>query len=275
LISPTAARTTSVSAIGPRQRRAGSDPDRMMRFSALRRIRVARWPSSAMPACTSASGPPRSTSSMTSSCRSIRLWLRRARLRNISPTLRRSAASRPASWTATRCTVLNACASRPISSLEWTAIGGADSLARSTCLPSSSRWTTPGSRPAVPTAAASSRPSGRISDRAVISASATASTNVPASSRLDSSALRSASCLTAALMAMTSSPSRCSTVRRRSCLTVVAANHSGAETASLVTRSPARAASTASSARRTSAPATVCSRSSRCSGVAAFSNWAV
>ena len=50
--------------------------------------------------------------------------------------LMRRTASRPATWTATWCTELNAPARWPISSLERTSMGGADSASRSTCSPS-------------------------------------------------------------------------------------------------------------------------------------------
>ena len=115
-ISPTAVRMTSDSGSGRRRRRVESMPARTSRLSALRRIRVARWSSLKRLSRTSGSS---SRASIVSSCESWRpssTWLRRATLTNISAMLARSAACSLATCTVTSLTVLNASASRPISS---------------------------------------------------------------------------------------------------------------------------------------------------------------
>ena len=155
--------------------------------------------------------------------------------------------------------------------------GRADSAARSTCSPSWSRWTTPGSRRvAVSSAAVSSRRIGRIRDRAVIRARATASARAAARSRLYSQARRSAPCLTAELVAITSALRRSSTVRMP-----VELDAHGVEPELRVDAQPrvalalARALSTKAATLSTSGPATVSSKNSCWASVALESNWAV
>src|SRR6266540_5030839 len=101
-------------------RRPGSAPASTSRFSALRRIRVARWSSWNRFSRLSGSCSPPSSVSISRSCRSTRLWVRRDRLTNIVLTLRRSSACSPACRTASRCTLSNACATSPTSSREPT-----------------------------------------------------------------------------------------------------------------------------------------------------------
>ena len=194
----------------------------------------------------------------------------------MSPTLRRRTASRPATRTATRWTELKASARWPISSLDRTSIGAADSASRSTCSPSWSRCTTLGSRcSAVSSAAVSSRRMGRISERAVTRASTTASTRAATSSRLYSQARRSAACLTAELVAITSALRRCSTSRIRSSLTLMTPNQAWGSTSSLGAVALSSASSMNVLALPTSGPATVSSKNSCWASVALESNWAV
>ena len=122
-ISAAAARTTSISAIGCCHCRGCSAPESTSRLSALRRMRVAMWSSLNSASSAVGSCSLRSSSSSSSSWRSSRLWLRRARFTNRSPMPLRS--RRDCSWATsmvTASTSLNAWASSPISSSEFTSM---------------------------------------------------------------------------------------------------------------------------------------------------------
>ena len=89
------------------------------RLSAFRRIRVAMWSSLNNASRALGSCSLRSSSSSSSSWRSSRLWLRRARFTNRSPMpLRSRRDCSTATWVVTASTSLNARASSPISSSE-------------------------------------------------------------------------------------------------------------------------------------------------------------
>ena len=138
-----APRITSMSLTGADQPRPGGAPERMIRPSACRRMRVVRWSILNRSSSTSGSVAFRSMPSSTVSWRCSSDWLRRARLRNMSLTPCRSRASSTADLMAVCRTVSIAWPTWPISSLP-TRSGGA-SAATSTLSPRRSLLTTEGS----------------------------------------------------------------------------------------------------------------------------------
>ncbi|CAM4343217.1 hypothetical protein NORO109296_25855 [Nocardiopsis rhodophaea] len=121
--SEAAARSTSTSGTGCAHLRVLSWPERTSRFSLLRRIRVARWSSENRSDSRSESCSLCSRPSMSRSCRSTSVWLRRDRLTNIALTLLRRAASSEARRSATRWTSSKERATSPISSSVPTSMG--------------------------------------------------------------------------------------------------------------------------------------------------------
>jgi hypothetical protein len=170
---------------------------------------------------------------MSASWRSIRLWLRRAMLTNISLTLWRSAAWSTATLTATRWTAVNASATLPISPRAPTSMGRV-SASRSTASARCRRSTTLGSfRSATSLAACSSWTSGLIIERARKSARAKVSTTtIMSSSRLFSSC-RSVATMIARLALTAWSPSCRATTRRASTRSPLASSHCSGNTFSL------------------------------------------
>ena len=79
--SATAARSTSTTGTGWFQPRPGASPDRMIRPSACRRMRVVRWSSWNSSSSVPGSVELRSIWSSSASWRCSRVWLRQARLR--------------------------------------------------------------------------------------------------------------------------------------------------------------------------------------------------
>ena len=138
-----AARSTSTTGTGSRQPRPGASPERMIRPSACRRMRVVRWSSWKSSSSVPASVELRSIRSSSASCLCSSDWLRQARLRKTWLTPRRSLACPAAASTAVLCTAVNASATLAISAIR-PAAGGVG--AASTSSPWLSRSTTFGSR---------------------------------------------------------------------------------------------------------------------------------
>ncbi len=138
--SEEAARSTSTRGTGWSQRRPGSSPARMRRFSPLRRIRVARWSRRKRFSSWSGSASLFSRSVMRVSWPSISDWLRMERFVKIALTFPRRSACSAASRTASRWTWSKARATSPISSWESIGIG----WTRVSTLPGSVResWST-------------------------------------------------------------------------------------------------------------------------------------
>ncbi len=99
-----------------RQARPGAAPERMIRLSAWRRMRVVRWSRRKRSLSSFGSSERRSMLSRRLSCRCTRIWLRRARLTKTPEMPLASSARSTAARSAARWTVPRASATCPASS---------------------------------------------------------------------------------------------------------------------------------------------------------------
>src|SRR6266540_2727066 len=270
-ISAIAASTTWDSGTGSGQRRLASPPARTSRFSSLRRMRVARWSSLNRTASWSGSVSPASSPSSSSSCRSTRLWLRRARLTNIALTARRIRACSAARRTALWCTATNACATSPISSSLPTAVvgispGSARSLVRSRSIASGNRfWAT---------SSASTRNvrSVRAIDRPIAHEVSSATTRMSRTTPVTATVRSHWTLLRESAKRTASSARPCSTRRMRSRCVVLANHHCCGSTPIFGLRARCTAVSSRRPAVRTAWPCTTSSKAATWLGLASARN---